>query len=35
LRTCWCRQPIREGQIVRGEEYYDKDEALEAVGLRE
>jgi ketosteroid isomerase-like protein len=26
---------MREGQIVRGEEYFDRAEALEAVGLRE
>jgi ketosteroid isomerase-like protein len=26
---------IRDGKIVRGEEYFDRDEALEAAGLRE
>ena len=26
---------MRDGKIVRGEEYFDRDEALEAAGLRE
>ena len=26
---------IRDGKVVRGEEYFDRDEALEAAGLRE
>ena len=26
---------IREGKVVRGDEYFDRDEALEAAGLRE
>jgi ketosteroid isomerase-like protein len=26
---------IRDGKIVRGEEYFDRDEALEAAGLTE
>jgi ketosteroid isomerase-like protein len=25
---------IRDGKVVRGEEYFDRDEALEAAGLR-
>ena len=26
---------IREGRIVRGDEYFDRNEALDGVGLRE
>ena len=26
---------IRDGKVVRGEEYFDRDEALEAAGLSE